>query len=107
MWICADYKCPSSGMTDKMLPLDTFAKLRSEDVLKFVVGSQEDLEETLRVMTYLRDNGCDCWFYLSPVFGEIEPKEIVEFMQEYNLQHKVRFQLQLHKFVWSPEMRGV
>ncbi len=48
--------------------------------------------------------------YFSPIFGEIEPKEIVEFLQEedlYNEYTPVRVQLQLHKFIWPPEPRGV
>lgn len=106
-WVCVDYKCGSSGMEKKMIGLDKFAKLRSFDVLKFVVGSYSDLLEALMVMEHLRKQNCDCWFYLSPVFGAIEPKEIVEFMQKHNLQYKTRFQLQLHKMIWNPDMRGV
>lgn len=47
IWVCADFKCPTSGQTDKMLPLETFSKLRPQDVLKFVVGSHEDLKNAL------------------------------------------------------------
>ena len=48
--------------------------------------------------------------YISPVFGEIEPKEIVKFMQNHKLYDQytpIRVQLQLHKFIWSPDMKGV
>ena len=107
VWVCADYKCLESGMTDRMLPIKYFEKLRSQDVLKFVVGSQESLELAKSVMMKLRERGCDCYFYISPVFGAIEPKEIVEFIKHNKMQYKVRFQLQLHKFVWDPQLRGV
>lgn len=107
IWVCADYKCYASGMTDKMLDLDKFAQLRSNDVLKFVVGSQEDLELALKVTNYIRDKGCDCYVYLSPVFGDIEPAEIVEFMQKHKMQGKIRVQLQLHKLIWDPNKRAV
>jgi 7-carboxy-7-deazaguanine synthase len=70
------------------------------DVLKFVVGNREDLEQSLKFKDYV------CYKYLSPVFGQIEPKEIVEFMKENNLQD-YRLQVQLHKIVYPPEMRGV
>lgn len=106
-WICVDYKCPSSGMTDKMISIDKFSRLGWDDVIKFVVGSQEDLNEALRVMKAVRESGCKCWFYLSPVFGKIEPVEIVNFMKDNNLQYKTRFQVQLHKIVWDPNKRGV
>lgn len=107
VWVCADYKCYASGMTDKMLPLDTFAKLRPQDVLKFVVGSFEDLELAKSVITYLRSKGCDCCFYLSPVFGDIQPLDIVNYMLKNHLEGKIRFQIQLHKVVWSPDTRSV
>lgn len=108
VWVCADYKCYASGETSKMLPIEKFAKLRPQDVLKFVVGSQQDLDLAYDIIMQLRDEyNCDCYFYLSPVFGEIEPVEIVEYMKKYNMQHKIRFQLQLHKFVWDPQKRGV
>lgn len=107
VWVCADFKCPTSGQTAKMLPLETFSKLRPQDVLKFVVGSQEDLSTALNVMTTLRANGCDCYFYLSPVFGMIEYADIIDFMKKHGLQHKIRFQLQIHKFVWNPTARMV
>ena len=107
VWVCADFKCPTSGQTDKMLSLETFSKLRPQDVLKFVVGSQEDLSTALNVMTTLRANGCDCYFYLSPVFGMIEYKDIIQFMKDNKLQHKVRFQLQIHKFCYPVNQRAV
>lgn len=107
VWVCADYKCYASGMNDRMLPLNKFAKLRAQDVLKFVVGSKEDLELTYSVYKYLRENGCNCYIYLSPVFGDIEPVDIVNFMESHSMQGKVRFQLQLHKYVWDPTRRSV
>lgn len=107
VWVCVDYKCPSSGMNSKMLPLEKFALLRPQDVVKFVVGSQEDLDKAYKVINYIRVSYCDCWCYLSPVFGNIKPVEIIEFMQKNNLQHKIKFQMQLHKIVWDPDKRGV
>lgn len=107
VWVCADYKCYESGMNYKMIPLDKFAKLRERDVLKFVVGSKEDLDLAKETIEKLKQLGCNCYFYLSPVFGMIKPIDIVNFMMYNNLQDKVRFQLQLHKIVWDPDKRGV
>mgnify|MGYP003296077440 CR=1 FL=1 len=50
------------------------------NVLKFVVGSMEDLVSVKNIMETLRAKGCRCSFYLSPVFGSIEPVDIVNFM---------------------------
>lgn len=107
VWVCADYKCYRSRESSKMLPLATFCKLRDNDVLKFVVGSREDLVLAKNTIEDLRLHGCKCYCYLSPVFGDIEPKEIVEFMKDNNMQNKIRFQLQIHKIVWPPEQKGV
>lgn len=107
VWVCADYKCFASGMTDRMLPLETFAKLRPQDVLKFVVGSIEDLDLMKNVVDSIRGMGCDCHVFVSPVFGMIEPKTIVEYLINNNMQYKIHFQVQLHKIVWDPNLRGV
>ena len=107
VWVCVDYKCYSSGETNEMLPINKFKQLRSQDVIKFVVGSVEDLNLTKEIISKLRENDCNCYVYISPVFGNIEPVDIVNYMMENKLQDKIKFQLQLHKFVWSPDMRGV
>ena len=44
--------------------------------------------------------------YISPVYGKINPEDIVDFMIE-NEMNGVKLQLQLHKYIWDPEMRGV
>ena len=93
--ITMDWKCPSSGMNDKMLR-ENLKRLCSKDVLKFVVGSKEDLNELLTV----------AHIFVSPVFDKIEPHEIVDFILHNHLNY-VRFQLQIHKFVWDKDKRGV
>jgi 7-carboxy-7-deazaguanine synthase len=47
-----------------------------------------------------------CHVYLSPIFGSITAARIVDFMKE-NRMNGVRVQLQLHKYIWDPELRGV
>lgn len=97
-----DYKCPSSGMEGRMNG-NAFTKLTSNDVLKFVVGSREDLDKALEVLESL---DTPAQVYFSPVFDKIESKEIVEYMQTKRLTN-CRIQLQMHKFIWPPEQRGV
>lgn len=105
VFFTVDYKSGSSGMNKKML-MSNFKKLRSKDVLKFVIGSFEDLEEAkLFYLNHFADLQ-DYKIYVSPVFGQIEPKDIVEFMKKNNLG-QWRIQLQLHKFIWNPKKRGV
>lgn len=102
--ITMDYKLPSSGMEDKMFSAN-FELLGERDVVKFVVGSHEDLERMAEVVREY-DLATRCQVYISPVFGAIEPAAIVEFMRERSLTH-ARLQLQLHKFIWPNQERGV
>ena len=97
-----DYKCPSSGMESSMREKN-FQTLRPQDVLKFVVGDMEDLRTAQRVCEKYEPN---CLVYLSPVFGKIEAKEIVEYMKSARYKNW-RLQLQLHKYIWPPDARGV
>lgn len=99
-----DYKLPSSGMESFMLK-ENFKYLTDCDTVKFVSGSIADLDRTSEV---IREYSLTerCRVYISPVFGMIDPADIVEYMKEHDL-NDVRLQLQLHKFIWDPEKRGV
>lgn len=99
-----DYKLPSSGM-EQFMCIDNFRLLGCHDTVKFVSGSIEDLERAAEIINqFSLDERCHV--YISPVFGEIEPSDIVDFMEERRM-NKVRLQLQLHKFIWEPTRRGV
>lgn len=102
LMITMDYKCESSGMSDKMKE-ENFKYLRKGDVLKFVVGDQNDL---FQMKTILTNNQIKANVFVSPVFGKIEAKEIVEYLLAHEL-YDVRVQLQLHKIIYDPTMRGV
>lgn len=100
-----DYKTSVSGMEEKM-HMENYVNLRPQDTVKFVVGSRTDLNRAKQIIEtcHLTDKGCG--IYLSPCFGEIEPAEMVEFLVEHRL-NDVNIQLQLHKFIWDPDKRGV
>lgn len=99
-----DYKLPSSGFEGQM-NCENFSLLQASDTVKFVVGTNEDLGRALEIIREY-DLTRQCHVYLSPVFGKIEPEQIVDFMKEHML-NDVRIQLQLHKLIWDPEKRGV
>lgn len=100
--ITMDYKCASSGMEDKM-NLWNLKLLQPKDVIKFVVSNYNELEK----MEYiLEESECKAQPYVSPVFGAIEPKELVEYVLDNKLNN-VKVQVQLHKIIWNPNMRGV
>lgn len=102
VFVTMDYKCPSSGMQDKMC-LANFRKLSNTDVLKFVVGSYEDLVCALSILEEYKPSA---QVYFSPVFGEIEPAAIVDFILDNKLDN-CKIQLQMHKIIWEPNKRGV
>lgn len=99
-----DYKLPCSGMEKHMLT-ENYAFLDRRDTIKFVVSSAADLEKARQIITTfnLTDK---CPVYFSPVFGRIEPSKIVEYMINHKL-NGINMQLQMHKFIWDPNKRGV
>lgn len=103
LFYTVDYKTNASGMSDRMNE-ELFKDFDSGDVLKFVVGSVEDLDQALEVTEKYQINKSD--IYISPVFGKIEAKEIVEYIQQHKLWNW-HVQLQLHKYIWDPNKRGV
>lgn len=103
--ITMDYKCPSSGMEDKML-ISNLDKLRPTDVLKFVVGSKEDLDKAKDIIVE-HDLSNKCKIYFSAVFGNIEPKDIVTYILHHEQLLNCYVQLQLHKYIWEPDKKGV
>lgn len=103
--ITLDYKTISSGANDKML-LSNLEKLRETDVLKFVCN-KDDLEDVTNV---LDSHNIKSYIYLSPIFNEIEPSELVDYLKTLKNRsyiNKTRVQVQLHKIIWNPSERGV
>ncbi|MBR1862474.1 MAG: putative 7-carboxy-7-deazaguanine synthase QueE [Ruminococcus sp.] len=99
-----DYKLPSSGMESAM-DLNALAILGPHDSVKFVSGSEEDLERAAQIIERYGLTG-RTHVFISPVFGRIDPEDIVSFMVSRRL-NGVRLQLQMHKFIWDPDKRGV
>jgi len=99
-----DYKLPSSGMESEM-DVENFDMLTKYDTLKFVCGSVEDLN---KAAVLIQKHGLltNTNVYFSPVHGALPADKIVEYMIDHNLTG-IRLQLQLHKFIWDPNLRGV
>ena len=102
VWFTYDYKTPSS-LAEESMNIDIFKVATERDLIKFVVGSPEDLDCMRRIIDQYPTAA---QIYVSPVWGQIEAVLIIDYMKEYNLQN-VRFQLQIHKFVWDPDAKGV
>src|SRR5262245_2228269 len=99
-----DLKTPGSGEVDRNV-WSNIDHLTARDEVKFVMGSREDYEWSRdKVRRYHLSSCCRAGLF-SPIFGRIDPRQIVEWILADNLN--VRFQLQMHKFIWRPTQRGV
>jgi 7-carboxy-7-deazaguanine synthase len=101
--IIMDLKCPSSQMVKKNL-YKNLDHIKATDEIKFVIGNREDYEWTKEVLSkHKLIDKCEILF--SVVFGVLEPITLVNWILEDKLN--VRFQLQMHKFIWNPQAKGV
>jgi 7-carboxy-7-deazaguanine synthase len=99
-----DLKCPDSEECEKN-DWSNIDYLTDKDEVKFVLASRRDYEWARDVIRkHTLETHCRS-ILMSPVFGEIESAEIVQWILEDELP--VRFQLQMHKFIWPPDQKGV
>lgn len=99
-----DYKLPTSQCEAKM-NTENFSVLEKEDTVKFVAGSEEDLQKTKQIVEKF-DLTKKCHVYISPVFGNFKPVQIVDFLKD-NCLNEIRLQIQMHKVIWEPSKKGV
>ncbi|HED10894.1 MAG TPA: radical SAM protein [Caldithrix abyssi] len=98
-----DIKCPGSGEADKVR-WQNIEQLGPDDELKFVIADEADYRWAVDMLNkYGLDKKCAVLF--SPVFGEMDNLTLVQWILRDRLP--VRFQLQMHKYIWAPETRGV
>ena len=98
-----DVKCPGSGMSEAVR-WDNLAALKPSDQVKFVIKNRADFDWARETVQRYGLAGRHTVLF-SPVFGELEPKRLAEWILQDGLQ--VHFQLQIHKYIWHPETRGV
>ncbi len=99
-----DLKTPGSGECARNL-FSNIDYLTQRDEVKFVIGSREDYDWSReQVARHELARRCRAVLF-SPIFGRIDPRTIVEWILADKLP--VRFQLQMHKFIWTPTERGV
>ncbi len=100
--IILDIKTPASNMDHQNL-WSNLAILKPTDEIKFVICDREDYDWARQVIC---DQRLDERFHvlLSPVFGS-NLSDLAGWILEDHL--KVRFQIQLHKVIWGPDVRGV
>jgi len=101
--VILDVKCPGSGMTDRMY-WPNLNQLTMKDEAKFVLADRKDYDWAREIIAKY-ELTTRCSVLMSPVFGNLEPRQLAEWVLADRLP--VRFQLQLHKWIWAPDMRGV
>lgn len=101
--IILDVKCPGSGMTDRM-HWPNVERLRTHDEAKFVIQDRIDYDWAKSILERFRVTE-RCPVLFSPVFGTLDPRDLTEWILADRLP--IRFQLQMHKYIWAPDMRGV
>jgi 7-carboxy-7-deazaguanine synthase len=99
-----DVKCPGSGESDRN-DWSNLALLTKSDEVKFVIADRGDYEFA-RAIVLREDLPAKVnAVLLSPVHGELDAKLLSKWVIADRLD--VRVQLQVHKYIWSPETRGV
>ena len=99
-----DLKCPGSAMHKKN-DYSNIEKLDNKDEVKFVIKNRQDYDWAVEICNEYDLFNRVSEVLMSPVFGEIEPVELANWILEDSLP--VRMQMQLHKYIWEPSTRGV
>jgi 7-carboxy-7-deazaguanine synthase len=100
-----DIKCPSSGM-ERATYWKNLEYLTAQDQLKFVIANREDYVYAKTVLSNpLVKRNEKLVVNLSPVFNEIELKELATWILEDKL--RARLHIQLHKYIWGENAKGV
>ncbi len=99
-----DVKCPGSGEGGNFC-VDNLGALERKDQVKFVIADEIDYRYTRNFMFQhdLRSRVNE--IILSPVFGQLHPRQLAEWILRDGLE--VRLGLQIHKFIWDPDTHGV
>jgi 7-carboxy-7-deazaguanine synthase len=99
-----DVKCPGSGEAHRN-DWSNLGRLAAHDEVKFVIKDRADYEFAREVIIRHDLPGHAAAVLLSPVHGVLDPKTLSEWMLADDIP--ARLQVQLHKYIWSPDARGV
>jgi 7-carboxy-7-deazaguanine synthase len=99
-----DVKCPGSG-EEGTFCADNLSVLGRKDQIKFVIIDEDDYHYACQFMLQHHLQGRVDEVILSPVFGQLHPRQLAEWILRDGLD--VRLGLQIHKFIWDPNAHGV
>ena len=99
-----DVKCPGSGEADSN-DWTNLDRLAPHDEVKFVIADRADYEFAREAVARHQLASRTLAILFSPVHDVLAPQALSEWILEDHLP--VRLQIQLHKFIWAPNTRGV
>jgi len=100
-----DVKCPASGEAERN-HWPNLERLRADrDEVKFVIADQADWEFAREVIDRYQLEQRAKAILISPAWNQVDLQEVADWIVQSRL--KVRMQLQLHKYIWGPEVHGV
>jgi 7-carboxy-7-deazaguanine synthase len=103
--VILDIKCPASGEESRNC-WSNIERLRSDlDEVKFVIADEADWHYAKRVIKEQNLEARAKAILISPAWGQVNLQELAEWIASSGLN--VRMQLQLHKYIWGPDARGV
>lgn len=103
--IILDVKCPASGEAERN-HWPNLKRLRAElDEVKFVIATSADWEFARQVISDHELERRAKAVLISPAWGTMDLKELADLISASGLN--VRMQLQMHKYIWGPDARGV
>lgn len=101
--VILDIKTPGSGMCEEM-DLSNLDDIKDTDEIKFVITSRTDYEWS-KEMIYRHNLINKCHLLLSPAYGILPPEDLARWILEDRL--KARLNLQIHKYIYSPDRKGI
>ena len=103
--IILDIKCPASGEAERN-DWSNLSRLRADrDEVKFVIVDRADWEFSKKVIADYDLQKRSRAILISPAWGQIDLRDLAGWIAESGLM--VRMQLQLHKYIWGPDVHGV
>ena len=101
--IIMDLKCPGSGESGRIL-WPNLMYLKPQDEIKFVITDRADFDWVVSTIGNRKLSGRHN-LLVAPVSGLVDPAQLAAWILEAKLP--LRLQLQIHKFIWGADKRGV
>jgi len=103
--IILDVKCPASGEEPRNHWPNLDHLRADKDEVKFVIADRGDWDYAQTVIQKYDLQTTAKAILISPAWEQIDLKTLADWVSASGLN--VRMQLQLHKYIWGPDVRGV